>query len=270
MGWLGYLSTTGLSRVDFRISDPVADPEGMTEALHTERLLRMPHSQWCFRPSETALHTAVMRDASLRAFTFGAFNQFAKVTDATLGLWIDVMQAIPAARLRLVGVPRGTATEMIIRAFVESNVDRMRFDLVERVSLADYYREYGRVDACLDTTPYSGGTTTCDALWMGVPVITLSGARSVSRSSASLLSAIGLADLVARSRGEFVAIALRLADQGGWPTPARSALRERMVTSPLMDEQGFTEDLEALYREAWHGWCGGRRSTPIPEGGKVP
>jgi len=270
MTWLGYISTTGLTRIDYRISDPVADPVGVADALHTERLLRMPHSQWCFRPPPVTRDLPVARDASLRAFTFGAFNQFAEVSDATLALWIVVLRAVPAARLRAVGVPRGAATETLVRKLAQAKIEPARLDLLEGVPLADYFLQYAHVDVCLNTTPYSGGTTTCDALWMGVPVVTLTGTRSHSRSSASLLTTLGRADLLARSAAQFVAIATRLAAQGEWSTQGREGLRAQLIDSPLMDERRFTEDLEALYRQAWRTWCRTRRSCaagpPAAEG----
>jgi len=256
MTWLGYISTTGLTRVDYRISDPVADPVGLSESLHTERLLRMPYSQWCFRPPRRAREMEVSRDPSSRAFTFGSFNQFAKVNGATVALWAEALVAAPSARLRVVGVPRGRASETLARALKSAGVDRSRVDLVERVAMEDYYGEFARVDACLDTTPYSGGTTTCDALWMGVPVVTLAGERSMSRSAASLMTTVGRPDLVARTPQEFVAIATRLAWAGEWSTASRAGLRASMLASPLMDEPGFTADLEDLYRNAWRDWCG--------------
>ena len=256
MTWLGYLHSSGLTRVDYRITDPVADPEGMTESLHTERLLRMPHSQWCFRPPGAALGAPLSRDGAGDAFTFGSFNQFSKVTDSTLALWIRVLGAAPGARLRVVGVPRGNASEAFSRRVADAGISPSRVDLVERVPLADYYAQFGRVDACLDSTPYSGGTTTCDALWMGVPVITLAGSRSMSRSAASLLSSIGRPDLVAQSPAEFVSIAARVATQGPWLDAARAALRAQFKVSSLMDEPRFTRDMEDLYRRAWREWCG--------------
>ena len=256
MTWLGYLHSTGLTRVDYRITDPVADPEGMTESLHTERLLRMPYSQWCFRPPGAALGAPLSRDGAGDAFTFGSFNQFSKVTDTTLALWIRVLGAAPGARLRVVGVPRGNASEAFSRRVADAGISPSRVDLVERVPLSDYYAQFGRVDACLDSTPYSGGTTTCDALWMGVPVITLAGSRSMSRSAASLLSSIGRPDLVAQSPAEFVSIAARVATQGPWPDAARAGLRAQFKASPLMDEPRFTRDMEDLYRRAWREWCG--------------
>lgn len=255
MTWLGYVGSTGLTRVDYRITDPVADPPGMTEALHTERLLRLPHSQWCFRPPQAVRDVTVSREPSNEVFTFGSFNQFAKISDATIALWIAALRAAPAARLRVVGVPRGSATDSLVGKLTRAHIDRSRYDLVERVSLANYYGQYRHVDASLDSTPYSGGTTTCDAFWMGVPVVTLAGARSMSRSSASLLATVGLGDLIAQSSEDIAAIASRLVSQGQWGTKSRMALHERFIDSPLMNEQGFTNALEALFRTAWHEWC---------------
>lgn len=255
MTWLGYINTTGLTRVDYRITDAVADPPGLTEALHTERLLRMPDAQWCFRPPEAARGMPVARNVSPAAFTFGSFNQYSKVSDASVALWAGALRAARSARLRVVGVPRGSASETLAAKLADAGIDRSRVDLVERVPLADYYAQYCRVDACLDTTPYSGGTTTCDALWMGVPVVTITGARSMSRSSASLLAAIGSPELVADSTAEFVAICTGLASRGQWAASERESLRNRLLASPVMNEARFTANLEDLYRKAWREWC---------------
>ncbi len=259
MTWLGYINTTGLTRVDYRITDSIADPPGMTEGLHTERLIRLRHSQWCFRPPEAALEIPVERDGSLQAFTFGVLNQFAKVSDASVALWIAVLRAAPGTRLRVVGVPQGSATETMTRKLTDAGIASERFHMVERVAYSEYYRQYALVDTCLDTTPYSGGTTTCDALFLGVPVVTLAGARAVSRSSASLLATLGAPELIAQLPEEFVSIACGLASHGAWSTSARAALRKRMIASPLMDEQGFTRDLEAMYRKVWRKWCEAHR-----------
>ncbi len=253
--WLGYMNTTGITQVDYRITDPIADPPGMSETLYTERLVRMPRSQWCFRPPEAARAVPAARDETMREFTFGILNQFAKVSEASICLWIAILRALPAARLRVVNVPPGSATEKLFRKLSGAGIDPARFDLIERVPHADYFRLYAQVDACLDTTPYSGGTTTCDALFLGVPVVTLAGRRPISRSSASLLTSVGLPELIAQSPEEFVAIACGLAAKQAWSTDARVALRKRMIASPLMDEEGFVQDLEALYRRVWRDWC---------------
>lgn len=255
MTWLGYINTTGLTTVDYRITDAIADPPGMSEALHTETLVRMPHSQWCFRPSADASRVRIRRDPSTRAFTFGVLNQFPKVSASSIALYVAVLRAVPAARLRVVNVPRGSATERLTGTLVGAGIDHGRFDLVERVPFAEYFRQYAQIDACLDTTPYSGGTTTCDALYLGVPVITLAGRRPISRSTASLLTSVGSPEYIAHSTEAFVAIAARLAAGGEWPDAARAELRARMISSPLMDEQAFTSDLEAIYRRVWHKWC---------------
>ncbi len=259
MTWLGYINTTGLKQVDYRITDSIADPPGTSEGLHTETLVRLPHSQWCFRPSGDAKRVPAERDPSLGAFTFAVLNQFAKVSESSIALWIAVLHAVPEARLRVVNVPIGSATDTLTRRLVEAGIDRGRFDLLVRVPFAEYFRQYSLTDACLDTTPYSGGTTTCDSLYFGVPVITLAGPRPISRSTASLLTTVGSPELVARTVEDFVAIACRLAVNRIWSNAARAELRARMIASPLMDEQGFTDDLEALYRQVWRKWCAGSR-----------
>jgi protein O-GlcNAc transferase len=253
--WLGYLCTTGLATMDYRISDGYADPPNANEARHTETLVRLPNSQWCYRPqfSPSPSINPPMRENGV--VTFGSFNQFAKISPKTMALWLKILKTVSDARLSVVGVPMGKAQQEFYGFFARSGIKSDRIDLTGRLPPAEYYEWFNRVDIALDTTPYSGGTTTCDSLWMSVPVVTLAGAAAVSRSGASLLSVAGLGELVATSTEEYVRISVELATDAQRLAAMRHDLRDRMLKSPLMDEARFLRDLESLYRRMWIAWC---------------
>lgn len=250
VSWLGYLHSTGLRAVDYRLCDAQTDPPGQAEALHTETLARLPHSQWCYR-SFLTLDTAAPPCETKGFVTFGSFNHCGKISPTTRRQWRAILAGCPDARLVLVGIPPGRVSEQLL---ADLGGERSRVTLVPRVLLDEYFRWYNEVDIALDTFPYSGGTTSCDALWMGVPVVSAPGSRSVSRSSASLLRTVGLGDWVASADG-YAALAIAKARDRSALAKLRGELRARLRASPLMDEPGFTNELEAAYRGMWHKWC---------------
>lgn len=253
--WLGYLHSTGLTRIGYRLSDARADPPGIAERLHTERLVRLPHSLWCFRPPYAAEHAAEPPWRRNGHVTFGSFNHAPKLSGTVRRLWAEILRALPQSRLLLVGVPHGRSQADLLRDFAEAGVGAERLTLLPRVSMGEYLQQFDAVDMALDTTPYGGGTTTFDALWMGVPVLTLAGERSASRSAASILGALGLHDWVAASEEDYVRRALAHAADGAGIAALRASLRARLRASPLMDEARFARDIEAAYRELWRAWC---------------
>jgi protein O-GlcNAc transferase len=255
--WLGYLNTTGLTRIHYRISDRFADPPGVTERYHTESLVRLPQSQWCYRPFLSPPLAATPPSAKKGFVTFGAFHQAAKISPTVRRLWAQILAEVPDSRLLVVGVPRGRAEDDLLRDLAGPGVARERITCVPYASLPDYLRLFEGVDIALDTMPYSGGTTTCDTLWMGVPVVTAPGSRSVSRSAASVLSSVGMPDWIAPNAAEYVRRALRFAGERDLLAELRGSLRERMLASPLMDEVRFARDLEQAYREMWRKYCDG-------------
>jgi len=255
--WLGYLNTTGLTRIQYRISDRFADPPGVTDRYHTEALVRLPHSQWSYRPFISLPVAATPPSAKKGFVTFGAFHQAAKISPAARRLWAQILTEVSDSRLLVVGVPRGRAEDDLLRDLAVPGVSRGRITCVPYASLQEYFRSFEAVDIALDSMPYSGGTTTCDALWMGVPVVTVPGSRSVSRSATSVLSAVGLPEWIAPSAKEYVRRAVRFAGERDLLRELRGSLRERMRASPLMDEERFTRDLEQAYREMWRKWCEG-------------
>lgn len=254
--WIGYLGTTGMTRMHYRITDALADPPGLTEQLHSETLARLPHSQWCYRPFLTVAGAAEPPAMSAAAPTFGSFVQAAKLSPATRRLWLEVLRGAPGSRLVVLGVPPGPAQERLAHDLAAAGIARERLVLAPYALLPEYFRWFNSVDVALDSTPYSGGTTTLDALWMGVPVVTAPGVRPASRSAASILTTLGLTECIASGPQDYVHRALALAGDTRRLRELRGSLRAKMQASPLMDEARFVRDLESLYRRLWRHYCG--------------
>jgi predicted O-linked N-acetylglucosamine transferase (SPINDLY family) len=248
--WLGYLNTTGLQSIDYRISDRYADPPGSGEQFYSEQLIRLPHSQWCYRPIyEVPLPAA--RDDSATPIVFGCFNQFAKISDSCLALWCEILKQVPDSQLRVISVP-GKSAESAFRNRVESHgVDPRRIETAGRMDIHGYFAAIGNVDVALDTFPYNGATTTLDTLWMGVPIVALPGSTAVARSSFSILSSLAAPELIATSSADLIARNVALATTADWRRTLRRSLRARMESSPLMDAPGFTRDLEEGFHRMW-------------------
>ena len=253
--YLGYPDTTGLATMDYRITDAYADPLGTTEPYHTEELVRLPDSFLCYRPPR---ETPDVSDPPARVsgrITFGSFNHRPKITPSVARLWAEILLALPDAQLVLKSrsfsdqQTRRSLQEMFTGAGIAS--DRITF--VSYVpSHFDHLDLYNRIDIGLDTFPYNGTTTICEALWMGVPVITLAGEIHPSRVGMSLLSNVGLPELIAGSPQEYVDKALQLAGDLERLRALRSGLRSMMADSCLMNEGEFTRSLESVYRQMWH------------------
>jgi protein O-GlcNAc transferase len=255
--WLGYLGTTGLKRIHYRICDAYSDPDAIAARWHTESLVQLPHSQWCYRPFLSRTHGAVAPLARNGFVTFGSFNHVSKVSGSARALWARVLARVPESRLLVTGVPAGRARESLAADFRGAGVSPDRVAFVPRMAMEAYLDRYADVDIALDTTPYGGGATTCDALWMGVPVVTLAGLGSASRSAASILTTVGLGDWVAGTADEYVDVATRAACDPTVVAEARRSLRSRMMSSPLMDEWSFARDFEGACRRMWRAWCDG-------------
>ena len=265
--WLDYLNTTGLDAIDYRLTDAVSDPED-ADALHSEALLRLAPAQWCWRPPESNAPPGPLPMLAAGHPTFGSFNHGAKLTDETLALWSRVLAAIPGARLVIAGVPEGRA-QARLRAALRDAGDRLR--LLPRLELDAFRREAAAIDIALDPHPFSGATTTLEMLWQGAPVLTLPGATSASRSSASLLTAVGLVDWIARDADDYVARAKRAVARTDALSRLREALPARLRASALCDAARFTRGLEGVLRDAWRTWCARTRgSNGKPEGSAPP
>ncbi len=258
--YLGYPDTTGLSAIDWRITDAIADPPGEADALHTERLMRLAGCAWNFGFPINAPAVEAPPATRNSFLTFGSFNNFAKVSPTAMRLWAKVLEAVPGSRLLIKssGLDEPQTAEHVYRQFAQHGVARDRLQLLGRTkSFKDHLCAYASIDIALDTFPYHGTTTTCEALWMGVPVITLAGQVHVSRVGASLLSAAGLEEQVAKTGEEYVAIAQRLSGDVSRLASMRSTLRERLRTSPLCDGPAFARRFEAGLREMWRAWVTG-------------
>jgi protein O-GlcNAc transferase len=264
MTWLGYWGGTGMAAMDYRITDHYADPPGEADTQYRERLLRLPHSKWCYLPPAGMPACDALPALSRGCVTFGSLSSFARISDETLRAWAQLLRRLPDSRLRVLGAPSGESLDRLLEICEAACVSAGRLDLVERMPMQAYLQQYREIDIALDPFPMNGATTTCESLWMGVPVVSRSGRSGISRAGVSLLANAGLPQLAAPSWDEYVAIALRLASDLPALAGLRATLRARLATSPLLDAQGFTRDLEDLYRTAWRSWC--VRATP---GGKA-
>lgn len=261
--WLGYLNTTGLGTMDYRICDANTDPPHCTEALHTEQLVRLPHSQWCYSPVFAVPLTVQPHPENPDALVFGSFNQFAKISDACIALWCAVLKKVPDAEFRVYGVPQGRTRSAFTERLARNGLDAARVSLRGRVGVLEYFGAIGDVDVALDTSPYNGATTTLDTLWMGVPIVGLQGNRSIARGTYSILCSLEMPELLATTPTEYVETNVRLARDHLWRREIRATLRARLESSPLMDVPGFVKDLESNYRDMWRAWCGRQTGSQI-------
>lgn len=266
--WNGYANTTGMSAMDYRISDYLADPPGMTEHLHSESLLRMPEVYMVFSPPLESPAVGPLPAARLGTITFGSFNAITKITPVVVETWSRILKANLHSRLLIAAVPSQSARERICGMFGKCGIDQTRLNLHGPVSRSSFLTLHHEADVALDPFPFNGTTTTCDSLWMGLPVVALAGASHVSRVGVSMLANIGLPELTASSTDEYVSIATDLANHPARLQEMRASLRQRMLASPLMDAPRFTGHLESAYRQVWHAWCLQRLARPKVETSK--
>jgi predicted O-linked N-acetylglucosamine transferase (SPINDLY family) len=256
MTFAGYPSTTGLEAMDYRISDAFLDElTSDRDQLYVERTLRLPHSCFgCFEPQgpPTPLNPPPVEHNGFVSFV--SLNNFAKVTSATIDLWAAVLRAAPTTRLSI-RASQGSAQLRVQQTFQQKGIDPSRIDFLDRVPRGQYFELFHRFDIFLDTFPYTGHTTTIDALWMGIPVVTLAGQTAVSRGSFSILSEIGHPELTATTPEDYTRLATSLAADLPRLRHLRSSLRDSLRASALMDAPRFTSNLESLYRRIWRSWC---------------
>ena len=257
--WLGYPDTSGLPVMDYRITDNITDPVGLADPFYTETLLRMPEIFSCFRAPERSPDVAELPALNNGYVTFGSFNNLAKITPEVVRLWARIINQVPDSRLVLKCwglLDDKSVKQMIQDVFSMNGVSSKRLTLLGKsASEENHLRCYDKIDIALDPFPYCGTTTSCDALWMGVPVITLQGDTHVSRVGTSQLSNLGYSEFIASNKEDYVAIAQRFASDLNCLKDIRSGLRQKMLASPLMDTPRFTRQLEFAYREVWSKWC---------------
>lgn len=252
--WLAYPGTSGLTTMDYRFTDAYLDPPGQNDAYYFEESIRLPDTMWCYEPVETGL--AVGPPPVLRSgrITFGCLNNFAKANDRVVEMWAAVLSAVGGSKMLIVA-PAGECRQRLVEKFSARGTTADRIEFVERKAWLDYMAVYHQIDIILDTFPWNGHTMSLDALWMGVPVVSLCGQTAVSRAGYCYLSNLALGDLVATTPQQYVQIAVRLAADAGRLSELRSTLRQRMEKSPLTDPVRFARNIEAAYRTMWRRWC---------------
>ena len=252
VAWLAYPGTTGQTAIDFRLTDPWLDPVESDDDRYVERSLRLPSTFWCYDPGGVTPDVAVLPALAAGYVTFGCLNNFFKVSDSTLRSWGRIMAAVPNSRLLLLSPP-GAHRARVLEILQEFAIAAERIEFVPYQPRLAYLKTYRRIDICLDTLPYNGHTTSLDAYWMGVPVVTRVGRTVVGRAGWSQLNNLGLPELAAFDDASFIAKAVRLAGDLGALAVLRGGLRERMRASPLMDGAAFAAAMEAIYRRIRSG-----------------
>jgi predicted O-linked N-acetylglucosamine transferase (SPINDLY family) len=259
--WIGYFHSTGMASIDYFITDPFTSPQGSGQRF-SELPVHLPNTRFCYGPPAYAPDVVALPALATGYVTFGSFNRLPKLTDETLTAWSHILRSVPNSRLV---IKSGALSEPLVRQRLLARLEALglearRVDLREASSHADMLAEYGDIDIALDTFPFNGGMTTLEALWMGVPVVTLAGNSVVSRQTVSALANLGLESQWAFADWPaYVAGAVqRAADVQGLAT-LRQQLRGRMAHSPLRDAPQFTRDLEALLRRMWCAWCAGEK-----------
>jgi predicted O-linked N-acetylglucosamine transferase (SPINDLY family) len=251
----GYPGSTGLTAIDYRLSDPHLDPPGGDESVYSEQTVRLPHTFWCYDPVDCRdLAVSAPPSLSNGFITFGCLNNFCKINDGVLRLWGKVLQTVPASRLLLLA-PEGSHRQHALDVLGQEGIASERIEFVSPQPRRKYLELYRRIDLCLDTLPYNGHTTSLDCFWMGVPVVTLVGQTIVGRAGLSQAMNLDLPGLVAWTPDQYVKIASGLASDLPRLAQLRSTLRQRMESSPLMDAPRFARDIEAAYRGMWRKWC---------------
>ena len=253
--YLGYPNTTGLKVIDYRITDSyVVPPEA--EEFNTETLVKLPNSYYCYYPNAATPPVSKLPATKNDYVVFGSFNNYAKLNSDTLSLWAKVLQAVPEAKLLVKATSLQTPTiqQDLRQRLLDLGIKSKRIILESPTPSPKHFQSYHRVDIGLDTYPFNGGTTTCEALWMGIPVVTLVGERQVSRMGLGILSTIGLTELIAYTPEKFVEICVKLAADIEHLDQLRMGMRERMRVSPLMDAPTFTRNIETAYRNMWEKW----------------
>lgn len=257
VSYLGYPSTTGLRSIDYRLTDSFAEPPGLSEHFNVEALWRLPEIFCCYaaHPSSPAVidHPPFEDNGYI---TFGCFNNYAKVSDAAIVLWAEILAQVPGSRLmmEILGLDNPGMRDEVERRFARLGIDPARLILIAS-HRRNQFVLYNRIDIALDPFPCNGGTTSFDTLWMGVPFVTLTGSNFISRLGVTILHNAGLDELIAANEKEYIQFAAGLALDPQRLRQMRDGLRERVSASPLMDMSRFTRHLEQAYRGMWERWC---------------
>jgi len=256
VSWLGYFNTTGLATMDYFLSDPWSSPPGQ-ESLYVERLLRLPHTRFCYEPPGYMPEVSPLPRETAGHITFGSLNNLAKLNEPVLALWSQALQAVPGSKLLLqsAALDDGANVQRLRERCARLGMAPERLDLRGFSPIEQSPAAYAEIDIALDPFPFCGGMTSLEALWLGVPVITLAGATIAGRQSTSMLANLGLTELIASDARQYVDKARELALDPRRLAALRAGLRPRFAASPLMDYAGFARALEAAYRRMWRDWA---------------
>ena len=258
--WIGYFHSTGMTSIDYFITDPVTTPPGSGQ-LFSETPVFLPHTRFCYGPPEYAPDVTPPPVETRGSITFGSFNRLPKMNDEMIAAWAAILGRVADSRLvvKSGALSDATARARLLARFERHGIESNRVELRENSAHAQMFAEYGDIDIALDTFPFNGGMTTLEALWMGVPVVTIAGQTVVSRQTVSVLANMGLADELAfQNVDAYIEGAVALAGNRARQAELRRQLRPRMAASPLRQSEQFAHDLEALYRRMWQAWCAGR------------
>jgi predicted O-linked N-acetylglucosamine transferase (SPINDLY family) len=253
---IGYPATTGMQAIDYRLTDVIADPDG-AEQFYTEKLLRLEHGLTVYRPPENAPPVGPLPAGSAGGITFGSLNNLVKLNQEVIALWSDVLNRVPDSRLLLFrDMLKGAVAERVRADFSRFGITGDRLELRHELVPGEIYLSvYASIDIGLDPFPWNGHVTTCEALWMGVPVVALRGRAQRGRLAASVLHQVGLDELVAGSKDDYVRIAGCLADDLASLSNLRQRLRQQVNESVLCDGPGLAREVEGVYRDVWQHWC---------------
>ena len=260
--YLAYCSTTGLRSIDYRLTDPYLDPLAPQARFYSEESVWLPETYWCYRPWGNPPEANPLPALAKGYITFGCLNNPCKITEPTLLAWRALLQIVTGAHL-LLHVHPGSARKRMLEFFAAGDIDPTRIEFIGFTPLADYFALHHRIDIGLDPVPYGGGTTTCDALWMGVPIVTRTADTAVSRAGLSILSNIGMNELVVSTTEAYIETAAHLTRDLSRLSTLRAGLRARMQQSPLTDAPRFAANVEAAFRTMWQRWCDGQNTTDI-------
>lgn len=265
--YLGYPNTTGLAEMDYRITDEIADPVGVSDAWHSEKLVRIGGGFLAYRPAFDPSEVPVgpLPAGEAGHVTFGSFNNLAKINDTVMDAWAAILAQVPGSELLLKakGLRSEKVQARVADALSGRGVDGSRVRLLtQEPSPQAHLAMYNQMDIALDTFPYNGTTTTCEALWMGAPVVTFEGTGHAGRVGASILRRMGLGELVARDREGYIQTAVALGRDRSRLIQIRAGLRERFQSSPVMDGARLARELEAAYRQIWREYCARMSAEP--------
>jgi len=255
--YVGFPNSTGLTAIDYHITDYYFDPVGIGEKYHSEQLVRMSNSYHCYTPNEDSPECVELPAINNGYITFCSFNKLDKINEKVVNLWISVLKAVPNYRYMIKNhaFKNLELQKKLMNVFTQQGIESHRLILGTEPSTLATLHAYNQSDISLDTYPYHGCTTTCQALWMGVPVITLIGETHVARAGLSLLTAAGFPEFIAYTEEQYIEIAVKLANDIENLQRIRQTMREKLKSSPLMDQVSFTRELEGHYRQMWKNWC---------------